>query len=51
MKEKISELMRMVQRLVVRGGQNSSSHGQGGAQTENENQPTLVQEQGHNVLP
>ena len=42
MKEQMSELMRMVQQLVVGGGQNSSSHSQGGTQTENENQPLPV---------
>ena len=30
LKEQVSELMRMVQQLVVGGGQNSSSHSQGG---------------------
>ena len=30
LKEKMSELMRMVQQLVVGGGQNSFSHSQGG---------------------
>ena len=36
LKEKMSELMRIVQQLVV-GGQNSSDHSQGGPQTEKEN--------------
>ena len=44
MKEQMSELICMVQQLVVGGGQNSSGHSQGGPQTENENQPLLVQE-------
>ena len=48
-KEQMSELMHMVQQLVVGGGQNSFAHSQGGPQIENENQPPLVQEQGHNV--
>ena len=41
----------MVQQLAIRGGQNSSGYSQKGPQTENENQPPLVQEQGHYVLP
>ena len=45
MKEKMSELMRMVQQLVVEGGQNSSGHSQGGPQTKNENHPLPIQEQ------
>ena len=44
LKEQVSKLMRMVQQLVVRGGQNSSSHSQGGPQTENEDQPPPIQE-------
>ena len=44
------ELMPMVQELVVGGG-HSSGHSQGGPQTENENQPSSRQDQGHNVLP
>ena len=42
-------MMRMIQQLVVRGGLNSSCHSQGIPQTENENQPLSVQEQGHHV--
>jgi len=49
MKEQISELMRMIQQLVVGGGQNSSSHSQGGPQAKNGNQPPPLQEQGHHV--
>ena len=44
LKEQVSELMRMVQQLVVGGGQNSSGHSQGGPQTENENQPPQGQD-------
>ena len=51
LKVQVSELMYMVQQLVVGGGQNSSGHSQGGPQTKNENQPPLIQEQGHNVPP
>ena len=51
LKEQMSELMRMVKQLVVGGGQNSSGHSQGGPQIKNKNQPSLVQDQGHNVLP
>ena len=47
----MSELMCLVQQLVIGRGQNSSGHSQGGPQTENENHPPLVQEEGHNVLP
>ena len=49
MKEQMSELMRMVQQLVVGGGQNFSGHSQGGPQTENENQPLPKQDQGHHI--
>ena len=51
MKEQMSKLICKVQQLVIGGGLNSSSHSQGGPQTENENQPPLVQDQGHNVPP
>ena len=51
LKEQMSELMHMVRQLVVGEGQNSSGHSQGGPQTKNENQPPLVQNQGHNVPP
>ena len=44
-------MMRMIQQLVVGGGQNSSGHSQGGPQAESENHPPLVRDQGHNVLP
>ena len=37
LKKQVSELMRMVQQLVVGGGLNSFGHNQGGPQTENEN--------------
>ena len=40
--EQVSELMRMMQQLVVRGGLNSFGHSQGGPQTENENQPLPI---------
>ena len=36
MKEQMSKLMRMMQQLVVGGGQNSSGHSQGDPQIENE---------------
>ena len=42
LKEKMAKMMRMMQQLVVGGGQNSSSHSQGRPQTENENQPPPV---------
>ena len=51
LKKQMSKQMRMVQQLVVGGGKNSFGHSQGGPQTENENQPLLVQEQGHHVPP
>ena len=51
MKEQMSELMRMVQQLVVGGWQNSSGHGQGVPQTENENQSPPEQDQGHHKPP
>ena len=51
LKEKLSELMRMMQQLIVGGGLNSFRHSQGGPQTENENQPPPIQDQGHNVPP
>ena len=51
MKKQMSELMRMVQQLVVEGGQNFSGHSQRGPQTENENQPPPKQDQGHNISP
>ena len=41
LKEQVSELMHMVQQLVVEGGLNSSSHSQRGPQIKNENQPPL----------
>ena len=44
MKEQMSELMHMVQQLIIGGGQNSSGHRQGDPQTENENQPLLEQD-------
>ena len=44
-------MMCTMQQLVVGRGLNSSGHNQGGPQTKNENQPLLVQEQGHHVLP
>ena len=51
MKEQMSKLMRMMQQLVVGGGQNSSGHSQGGPQIENESQPLPGQDQGHNIPP
>ena len=42
LKEKMAKMMRMMQQLVVGGGQNSSGHSQGRPQTENENQPPPV---------
>ena len=51
LKEKLSELMCMMQQLIVGGGLNSFRHSQGGPQTENENQPPPIQDQGHNVPP
>ena len=42
LKEQVSELMHMIQQLVMEGGLNSSDHSQGGPQTENENQPLPV---------
>ena len=42
LKEQVSELMCMMQQLVVGGGLNSFRHSQGGLQTENENQPSPV---------
>ena len=51
MKEQMSELMRMVQQLVVEEGQNFSGHSQRGPQIENENQPPPKQDQGHNISP
>ena len=51
MKEQMSELMRMVQQLVVEGGQNFSGHSQRGPQIENENQPLPGQDQGYNTPP
>ena len=50
-KEQMSELMRMMQQLVIGGRQNSFSHSQGGPQIENENQPPLGQDQGYNTPP
>ena len=44
MKEQMSKLICKVQQLVIGGGLNSSSHSQEGPQTENENQPPLVQD-------
>ena len=49
--EQMAEMMHMMQQLVVGGGHNSSSHSQGGPRIKSENQPPLVQDQGHNVLP
>ena len=37
MKEQMSELMRVMQQLVIGRGQNSFNHSQGGSQIENEN--------------
>ena len=51
LKEKVLELMCMVLQLIVEGGQNSSSHSQGGPRTKNENQPLLEQDQGHYIPP
>ena len=42
LKEEVSELMFMVQQLVVGEGKNFYGHSQEGPQTENENQPLLV---------
>ena len=42
MKEQMSELMCMVQQLVIGEGLNSFGHSQGGPQTENENQPPPI---------
>ena len=39
MKEQMSKLMRVMQQLVIGGGQNSFGHSQGGPRIENENQP------------
>ena len=39
MKKQTSELMHLVQQLVVGGEQNSSGHSKGGPQIKNENQP------------
>ena len=39
MKEQMSKLMRVMQQLVIGGGQNSFDHSQGGPRIENENQP------------
>ena len=44
MKEQMSELMHMVQQLVVGGGQNPSGYSQRGPQVENGNQPPPLQE-------
>ena len=44
LKEQMSELMCMVQQLVVGGGQNSSGHSQEGPRTENESQPPQGQD-------
>ena len=49
LKEKMAKMMRMMQQLVIGGRQNSSGHSQGCPQTENENQPPPVQNQGNNV--
>ena len=49
LKEKMAKMMRMMQQLVVGGGKNSSGHSQGRPQTENENQPPQIQNQGNNV--
>jgi len=38
MKEQMSKFMRMMQQLVIGGGQNSFGHSQGGPRTKNENQ-------------
>ena len=51
LKEQMAEMTHMMQQQVEEWGQNSSDHSQGGLQTENENQPPLVQNQGHNVSP
>ena len=40
LKEKMAEMTCMMQQLVVRGGQNSSGHSQGGPRTKNKNQPS-----------
>ena len=45
LKEQVAEMMHMMKQLVVRGGQNSSCHSQGGLQTENENYPLPRQDQ------
>ena len=50
MKDQVSELMHMMQQLVVGRGQNFFGYSQGGPQTKNENQPPPIQDKGHNVL-
>ena len=51
MKKQMEEMMRMMQQLVVEGGQNSSGHGQGGPRIENESQPPPEPDQDDNVSP
>ena len=51
MKEQMSKLMRMMQQLVIGGGQNSSGHSQGGPRTKNENQSPPGQDQHNNIPP
>ena len=49
LKEQTVEMIRMMQQLVIGGGQNSFGHSQGGPQFDNENQPPPVQNQGYKV--
>jgi len=51
LKVQMAEMMRMMQQVVVWGGQNSSGHSQRGPQIKNENQPPPEQGQGHNISP